>query len=208
MYRAIAILLSGVALVVGAAAERGPIVILSDADFTADNGVIGGSGTPGDPYLIVGWEIRVPSGTLYGIRIENTTVPFVVRGCLVSGAMDSRGAAIYLADTSGGTVEGCTVVNSINGLRIETSKDITVRDTFLGVYGVGFQVLGLEAEHFRHAVEPTTTVNGQEVRYYYGASGQVLEGIAAGNITLAACRNVTLRGAKIDKGDGITVAFS
>jgi len=208
MRSVIAILLSGVAFAVGTAAERAPIAILSDADFTADNGVIGGSGTPGDPYLIVGWEIRVPSGTLYGIRIENTTVPFVVRGCVVSGALDSRGAAIYLADTSGGTVEDCTVVDSINGLRIETSKDITVRDNYLGVRGVGFQVLGLEAEHFRHAVEPTTTVNGQEVLYYYGLSGQTLEGISGGNITLAACRDVTLRGAAIDRGDGITVAFS
>ncbi|HNR24868.1 MAG TPA: NosD domain-containing protein [Candidatus Bipolaricaulis anaerobius] len=208
MHRAIAILLSGVALVVGAAAERGPIAILSDADFTADNGVIGGAGTPADPYLIVGGQIRVPDGELYGIRVEDTTAAFVIRGCLVSGAMDSRGAAIYLADVTGGTIEDCSVSDSINGIRIQTSRDIAVRDTFLGVYGVGFQVLGLEAEHFRHAVEPTTTVNGQEVRYYYGVSGQALEGIAAGNITLAACRNVTLRGAKIDKGDGITVAFS
>ncbi|MBC7169703.1 right-handed parallel beta-helix repeat-containing protein [Candidatus Bipolaricaulota bacterium] len=208
MRRAIAILVIGTVAAVGVAAERGPIAILSDADFTADNGVIGGSGTPGDPYLIVGWEIRVPSGSLYGIRVENTTVPFVVRGCIVSGALDSRGAAIYLADTSGGTIEGCTVVDSINGLRIETSTDITVRDNYLGVRGVGFEVLGLEEKHFRHAVEPTTTVNGQEVLYYYGLSGQTLEGISGGNITLAACRDVALRGAVINQGDGITVAFS
>ncbi len=208
MRRAIAILVIGVAFAAGVAAERGPIAILSDADFTADNGVIGGAGTPGDPYLIVGWEIRVPSGSLYGIRIENTTVPFVVRGCVVSGALDSRGAAIYLADTRGGTVEDCTVVDSINGLRIETSTDITIRDNYLGVRGVGFQVLGLEEEHFRHAVEPTTTVNGQEVLYYYGLSGQTLEGISGGNITLAGCRDVALRGAKIDQADGINVLFS
>lgn len=208
MHRAIAILLSGVAFAVGIAAERGPIVIRSDADFTAENGVIGGSGKPGDPYLIVDWEIKVPSGTLYGIYIEDTTAPFVIRGCRVSGALDPRGAAILLADTKEGTVEACAVTDSINGLRIETARGITVRGNFLGVRGVGFQVLGTEPEHFRHAVEPTTTVNGQEVRYYYGVSGQTLDGVAAGSITLAACRNVTLRGAKIDKGDGITVAFS
>lgn len=208
MHRAMAVLLSGVALVVGVAAERGPIAILSDADFTAENGVIGGAGTPGDPYLIVGWEIRVPSGGLYGIRIENTTAAFVVRGCRVAGAMDSRGAAVLLTDVIGGVIEDCSVTDSINGIRIKTSRDVTVRDNFLGVRGVGFQVLGLDTEHFRHSVEPTNTVNGQEVRYYYGLSGQVLEGIAAGHITLAGCRDVTLRGAKIDRGDGITIALS
>ncbi|MFH1609566.1 MAG: NosD domain-containing protein [Candidatus Bipolaricaulota bacterium] len=208
MHRAIAILLVGAAFTVGTAAERGPIVVLSDADFTAENGVIAGSGTVEDPYLIVGWQIRVPAGGTYGIQIEDTTASFVVRGCTVIGAMDPRGAAIYLAEASGGTIEDCTVRDSMNGVRLETSRDITVRDNFLGVGGIGFQVLGIEAEHFRHAVEPTTTVNGQEVRYYYGVSGQVLEGIAAGHITLAACRDVTLRGAKVDKGDGITVVLS
>ncbi|MEN3009655.1 MAG: hypothetical protein ABDI20_01510 [Candidatus Bipolaricaulaceae bacterium] len=39
--------------------ERGPIVILSDQDFTAENGVVAGTGTPTDPYLLVGWTIRV-----------------------------------------------------------------------------------------------------------------------------------------------------
>lgn len=208
MRTAIAILVIGVAFMVGSATERGPIVILSDADFTADNGVIGGSGTPGDPYLIVGWEIRVPSGSLYGIRIENTSVPFVVRGCRISGATDPRGAAIYLADTTAGTVEDCAVTDSMNGIVIQNSREITVRDNFLGVRGVGLQVLGVEREHFRHAVEPTNTVNGQEIRYYYGLTDQTLEGVAAGNITLAGCRNVTLRGVKIDQGDGIVVAFS
>lgn len=208
MHRAIAILLVGAALAGGAAAERGPIAVLSDADFTAENGVIGGSGTAEDPYLIVGWQIRVPAGGLYGIQIEETTASFVVRGCTVIGAMDPRGAAIYLAEVSGGTVEDCAVRDSMNGIRLETSRDITVRDNFLGVGGIGFQVLGIEAEHFRHAVEPTNTINGQEVRYYYGLTDQVLDGIAAGNITLAACKGVTLRGAKIDKGDGITVVLS
>lgn len=123
MRRAIAtVSLLGVAFLFGSAAERGPIAILSDAQFTPENGVVGGTGTAADPYLIVGWEIRVPSGTLYGIRIENTTAAFVVRGCRVSGAMDGRGAAIYLHDVVGGVIEDCAVTDSINGIVIETSR--------------------------------------------------------------------------------------
>ena len=32
-----------------------PIHISSNADFTVDNGVVGGSGTLNDPYIIEGW---------------------------------------------------------------------------------------------------------------------------------------------------------
>ena len=31
---------------------RGPIVILGNSDFTAENGIVAGSGTAEDPYII------------------------------------------------------------------------------------------------------------------------------------------------------------
>lgn len=52
-----------------------PIWIRGDADFTPENGVIGGSGSLEDPYLISGWDIR-PVG--FGIKIENTTAHVLV----------------------------------------------------------------------------------------------------------------------------------
>ncbi|MCR4392248.1 MAG: right-handed parallel beta-helix repeat-containing protein [Candidatus Acetothermia bacterium] len=207
--RTIGILWLATALaVLGMAAERGPIAILSDTDFTAENGVIAGSGAPGDPYILAGWQIRVPQGQRYGIRIEGTTRPFVVRGCTVSGAMDPRGAAILLSEVQGGTVEDCVVRDSLNGIVIQSSQDVAVRDNFLAAGGVGLQVLGTSPDQFRHAIEITNTVNGNPIYYYYGLSGKVLDGIEAGHITLAASRDVTVRGAKVDQGDGITVAFS
>ena len=36
---------------------RGPILIEGDANFTAANGVTSGTGLPGDPYIIAGWNI-------------------------------------------------------------------------------------------------------------------------------------------------------
>lgn len=207
MRRTIAIFFVGALVTIGLAQERGPIVILSDADFTPENGVIAGTGTPQDPYLIVGWGIRVPTGQPFGVRIEGTSVSFVVRGCTVTGAMHPQGAAIYLANVSGGTVEDCIVRDSLNGILLQDSQDLMVRDLFLGVRGVGLRVVGTRREHFRHAIEPSATVNGNAIRYYYGVTGQELSGITAGHITLAACRDVTMRGAKVDQGDGITVAF-
>src|SRR5690349_11912885 len=48
-----------------------PILITSDNDFTASNGVISGSGTASDPYIIGTWKINdLNSGS--GIKIDNS----------------------------------------------------------------------------------------------------------------------------------------
>ena len=198
------------AVVVGTlvlAAERGPIVIRSDADFTPDNGVIAGTGTPEDPYIIAGWDIRVPQTASYGVRIENTTAPFILRGVKVRGAADPKGAAIYLAEVQGGAIEDCLVQDSQNGIVLFASSDIAIRDTYLFVAGLGLQVMGSNKEHFRHQIEQTNTVNGKPIHYYYGLQDQVLEGIEAGSFYLAGSKDVTIRGLKVEEGDGATVAF-
>lgn len=194
--------------VAGGAQTRGPIVILSDQDFTPENGVLAGSGTPEDPYLLVGWTIAVPAGEPFGVRIENTRKAFILRGCRILGAQDPQGAAIFLNNVAHGVVEDCFIQNSVNGIRIQSSRDLVLRENFLGVSGVGLQVLGVSPEDYRHTVEPTNTVNGKPIFYYYGLKDEVLVGLDAGHITLAAAENVVLREPKIDQTDGIVVAFS
>lgn len=65
-----------------------PISITSDAGFTAANGVVAGTGTPGDPYVISGWQIASASGT--AILIQDTTVSYVVRGNILEGSTGLR----------------------------------------------------------------------------------------------------------------------
>ena len=38
--------------------ERGDVIITSDQHFDAEHGVVSGSGTPSDPYVISGWQVR------------------------------------------------------------------------------------------------------------------------------------------------------
>lgn len=93
----LAMLLSGttVAASSGSAADssvplyalRGPILIEDDAGFTAANGVISGSGTRGDPYVIAGWEID-GSGATAAIEIRNTRAHFEIRDAMVTGYQD------------------------------------------------------------------------------------------------------------------------
>lgn len=65
-----------------------PIEITSNADFTPANGVTRGSGLVRDPFVISGWDITVPSGGLYGVRIYDVTAPFVVRDMWVRSQDD------------------------------------------------------------------------------------------------------------------------
>lgn len=192
----------------GWAQERGPIMIRGDADFTPENGVIAGTGTSEDPFLIAGWTVRVPKDSPFGIYLANTTKAFVLRGCVVVGAQDPNGAAIVLENVQNGVIEDCLVRESINGIVIQSSRDLVLRDNFLGVSGLGLQVLGTAVEHYRHVIEPTTTVNGKPVFYFFGLENAALTDLDAGNIVIAGAQNVVLRGAKIDQTDGITVAFS
>ncbi len=57
---------------------RAPITILSNMDFNAANGVLSGTGTPTDPYIIQNWAIV--GGAAAGIFIANTDAHVVVRG--------------------------------------------------------------------------------------------------------------------------------
>ncbi|HEX32239.1 MAG TPA: hypothetical protein ENF88_00935, partial [Candidatus Acetothermia bacterium] len=114
-----------------------PILILGNSDFTVDNGVVSGSGTADDPYLITGWEIDVPQNTKYGVKIENTSAHFVLRAVVIRGASAADGAAIQLGFVSGGKVEKCLISGSRNGIEISSSTDLTLTGNVMYVQGIG-----------------------------------------------------------------------
>ncbi|RLE32623.1 hypothetical protein DRJ58_05045, partial [Candidatus Acetothermia bacterium] len=140
--------------------------------------------------------------------MENVDKYFVVRGCLVRGAMDPDGAAIYVNLSSHGTIEDNIVRESENGIIIANSTDLVLRDNYLEVKRLGLRVTGLERAHFDHEIADTNTVNGRPVRYYFGLEGEEINDIEAGHITVAFSRDVVLSGVKVYNGDGIYIAFS
>jgi len=70
-----------------------PIRINSDSEFNATNGVTGGNGTAGNPYIIDNWNINA-TGAGCGIYVGNTTKYFVIRNCTVYNA-SGYGATTY-----------------------------------------------------------------------------------------------------------------
>ncbi|MDD4903572.1 MAG: NosD domain-containing protein [Candidatus Bipolaricaulis sp.] len=123
------ILLAGVAVCVcGVAgperAEHAAIMITNDYEFTPQNGVCSGSGTPVDPYVIQGW--RIDAGyDAYGIRVHGTTRYFVIRDVEVTGAMR---AGVSLSYVRNGRVEGCLLNANWVGIAVNYSTFIRISD--------------------------------------------------------------------------------
>ncbi len=184
-----------------------PITILGNSDFTTENGVVAGSGTAEDPYLITGWEIDVPSDARYAVKIENTTAHVTLRGLILRGAMDTEGAAIHLGFVSAATIEDTTITNSINGIEISCSTDVTLRRNVLYVSGQGLRMTGDSAQEYRHQIDETNLLNDYSINYLYDMDGETMSGIRSNNLYVAASRNMTITENEIVDGDGIQLAF-
>ena len=103
-----------------------PIHIIGDGNFTAQNGVTGGSGTADDPYIIEGWEIN--ASTSHGIWIENTHAHVVIRNCTVYDGVIGDFHGIYIYNAENVTLENCTVINDKDGILIKYSGNILIKN--------------------------------------------------------------------------------
>lgn len=117
--------------VASAYTPHAPIVIDSNGNFTAANGVTGGNGTATSPHIIEGWEINTSSDI--GINIKNTDVHFVVRDSWIYG--DTGHAGISLMNVTNGRIENVIVERCANGIQLLSSHyniiaNNTVRDSW------------------------------------------------------------------------------
>ncbi|MEM3567548.1 MAG: NosD domain-containing protein, partial [Thermoplasmata archaeon] len=121
-----------------------PIHISGNNQFTQPNGVVGGSGTQEDPYIIEGWEIDGKGGK-YCIFIENTTAYFVIRNCTVYNATADwwppYGSGIALHNVSNGKVEKNRCNNSEYGIWVfNSSQNILITNNEVTSNRVGIHV--------------------------------------------------------------------
>jgi parallel beta-helix repeat protein len=112
--------------VVNGLVSRPPIYINGNDNFTPANGVVGGSGTQSDPYIIENWAINAENAD--GIWIEDTTAYFVVRNCLVeNGPSEWTGHnGIYLQNAQNGRIENNTCRWNKAGISFYYSHNNTV----------------------------------------------------------------------------------
>ncbi|NPA74931.1 MAG: hypothetical protein GXO25_02475 [Euryarchaeota archaeon] len=121
------------------------IRINGDSEFTAANGVVSGSGTASDPYVISGWIIDAGTNGA-GIFIGNTTAYFVVQNNYVYNSTRislpyQAGASIIVYNATHGMVRYNEVYASDYGIFIyQNSRYIDVEynnvtgSTYFGVW--------------------------------------------------------------------------
>ncbi len=114
--------------------NREPIYIYGNDAFTCENGVIAGSGTSEDPFVIEGWYIDNPP-TDYGIYLDHTTACVVIRDCVVECA---QAAGIYFNSVANVRVEGCQLSLNRTGIYFLNSRHNIVEATVIAHnhYGV------------------------------------------------------------------------
>jgi len=99
--------------------SHGPIYIDGDEDFTSANGVVAGSGTESDPYMIKNWVIDASGNR--GIWIKDTTKYFIIRNCVIENGEASYG--IYLANVRNGRIEEVTCNGNYAGIVLKDSDN-------------------------------------------------------------------------------------
>lgn len=107
-----------------------PILINENVNFTAANGVTGGSGTFFDPYKIEGWTIDASTSANGGMVIFNTDAHFVVTNvCVLSGSLSPP-----MIDNPGITFVNVKYGFLHNSLSDLNSYGLTIQDSeFVGV---------------------------------------------------------------------------
>lgn len=113
-----------------------PIVISGNVDFTAANGVTGGTGTASDPYIIEGWNIT--SRAIFGpagITINDTSAYFVIRNVYTN---DAANPGIRMKNVTNGAVGGSYVSAYPNSLTLDSSRNILIfNDTIYYYASIG-----------------------------------------------------------------------
>jgi len=154
--------------------SREPILIDGDDNFIPANGVVGGSGTENDPYIIENWVIDASSA--HGIHIRNTRSYFIIRNVLVRNGYPSYNG-IYFENVQNGRIENVISTNNANGIFLVSSSRNTISNSTVNgnYYGITFaysslnEILNNILEGNRYGLwidsSSTNTISGNIVEY-------------------------------------------
>ena len=115
--------------------QRGYIVINGNTGFTAANGVIGGTGTSADPYIMSGWNVVSSSPNQVCIEIDNTTAFFTVENvssdCPNYGGAAFASIAFELHGVSNGMIKSSYLGGNWESGEIVSSTNVTLSNNTL-----------------------------------------------------------------------------
>jgi len=125
-----------------------PISIEGDAGFTNLSGVVRGSGTEADPFIIEGWQIN--ASTAVGISIELAEVHFIVRSNYVHDGGLGGFDGIAVSYCGNATVENNMCMNNSAG--VSTRFSDSVRCFNNTCVGIGNYEVGIMIDHSNGSV--------------------------------------------------------
>ena len=115
-----------------------PIQIFGNQAFTQENGVVWGSGSESDPYIIQGWTINC-KGNGPALMVADTTAHFIVRNVVASDSGQYH-ASINLVNTDNAALQDIETYGNELGIIVVSSKDVEVRNCLLGSSRMGIIV--------------------------------------------------------------------
>ena len=104
--------------------DHDPIIINDDSKFTSEYGVVSGTGTKSDPYLIQGWRIG-PFHNRTAILIQGTTAYFKVLDVYIF----TCSIGVLMHTVHNGRVESSHLINDEVGVAAFESDDCKVTDS-------------------------------------------------------------------------------
>jgi len=122
---------------------REPIYIYGDDEFTYSNGVMSGSGTVADPYVIEGWNIS-PANADYGVYVDHTTSHFVIRDCVIGGA---RIAGVYFNSVENGRIEKVQIFGSDMAIYFLNARDNRIAESVISECRYGIVMAAMSQEN-------------------------------------------------------------
>ena len=177
--------------------DTGVIRINGNSDFDSNHGVIGGSGTKSDPYVISGWNIDAHGGGS-AIYIGNTTAYFIVENCILFNTTYRSypyfyGTGLMLYNVTNGTIDNNTIYdNSGYGISLYSSNNNTIsnntisNNSKLGIYIYNSPMNTFTGNKFKNSgilinaysldvfttqnIDTSNTINGKPVYYYKNAN--------------------------------------
>ncbi len=114
-----------------------PIRITGNEEFTPSNGVTGGSGTPGDPYVIEGWEIGPATS---GISIDSTNASFIIRNVHVHSVSTTFVGSINLFNVANGVIQNVNLSGNVLAVKVQSSENVTFQLSDISNNGFGFSL--------------------------------------------------------------------
>ncbi len=149
-----------------------PILILGDGDFTLANGVTSGTGTPGDPYVIEGWEINASAEN--GIEIQDTRADFTIRNVYVHGGRDAIFNGIELYDVRNGCIQNSTISDNYRGIY----SWFALADFKIAENNVTSNMMGVDLRDSTTVNVSGNNISGNWYGIYFSGTGSTISGNA------------------------------